>query len=172
MIERPVNLGDRVEAGQVLARLEPQNELNLLRSARASLTAAEAQLVQARNHFQRQQTFSDRGFAARAVFDEAQQQLATAKSQVEAAEAQLKHAQDQVSFTELKADAEGVVTAIGAEPGEVVATGRMVVRLARQDGRDAVFDVPAQVIRSAPADPRDPSDAGRRPHGQGRRSRS
>lgn len=153
MIERPVNLGDRVEPGQILARLEPQNELNLLRSARASLTAAEAQLVQARNHFQRQQTLSDRGFAARAVFDEAQQQLATAESQVEAADAQLKHAQDQVSFTELKADAEGVVTAIGAEPGEVVATGRMVVRLARQDGRDAVFDVPAAVIRSAPPDP-------------------
>jgi membrane fusion protein, multidrug efflux system len=46
-----------------------------------------------------------------------------------------------------------VVTAVGAEPGEVVQAGQMIVRLARQGGRDAVFDVPAQVLRSAPADP-------------------
>ena len=70
-----------------------------------------------------------------------------------AADAQLRFAQDQVGFTELHADAEGVVTEVGAEPGEVVQAGQMIVRLARQDGRDAVFDVPAQVIRNAPADP-------------------
>ena len=45
------------------------------------------------------------------------------------------------------------MTEVGAEPGEVVQAGQMIVRLARQDGRDAVFDVPAQVIRNAPADP-------------------
>jgi RND family efflux transporter MFP subunit len=65
----------------------------------------------------------------------------------------VKFANDQVGFTELKADAPGVVTAVGAEPGEVVSAGRMVVQLARQGGRDAVFDVPGQVIRSAPKDP-------------------
>ena len=78
----------------------------------------------------------------------------TTRSQVEAAQAQARFARDQVSFTELHADAEGVVTEIGAEAGEVVQAGQMIVRLAREDGRDAVFDVPAQVIRSAPADPR------------------
>ena len=72
---------------------------------------------------------------------------------MDAAEAQLKTAHDLVSFTELKADAPGVVTAVGAEPGEVVQAGQMIVRLARQDGRDAVFDVPAQLLRSAPTDP-------------------
>ena len=46
-----------------------------------------------------------------------------------------------------------MVTARGAEPGEVVAAGRMIVQLARQGGRDAVFDVPARMIQSAPADP-------------------
>ena len=51
-----------------------------------------------------------------------------------------------MSFTELKADAEGVVTAVGAEPGEVVQAGQMIVRLARQGGRDAIFDIPAQVL--------------------------
>ena len=62
-------------------------------------------------------------------------------------------AQDRVGFTELRADAEGTVTARGAEPGEVVQAGQMIVQLARKDGRDAVFDVPAQMIRSLPADP-------------------
>ena len=79
--------------------------------------------------------------------------MQTAQAQVDAAEAQLKAAHDQVGFTELKADAPGVVTAIGPRGGEVVQAGQMIVRLARKDGRDAVFDVPAQVLRSAPSDP-------------------
>lgn len=153
MIERPVALGARVEPGDVIARLEPHNELNALRAAEAGLAAAEGQLVEARAEFRRQQTLAERGFAAQAVYDRARQALQTAQSAVDSGRALLKNAQDQVSFTELEADAEGVVTAIGAEPGEVVQAGQMVVRLARQDGRDAVFDVPAQVIRSAPADP-------------------
>ena len=153
MIERMVNLGDRVEPGQVVARLEPQNETNSLRVAEANLTAAEGQLVEARAEFQRQQTLAERGFAAQAVYERARQARQTAQSAADAARAMLKNAQDQVSFTELKADAEGVVTAVGAEPGEVVQLGQMIVRLARQGGRDGVFDVPAQVIRSAPSDP-------------------
>src|SRR5262249_58532145 len=84
--------------------------------------------------------------------DQVREACQTAKSGVDAAEAQLKFAEDQVSFTELKADAAGVVTAVGAEPGEVVQAGRMIVAVAHQGGRDAVFDVPAQVIRSAPND--------------------
>ena len=62
-------------------------------------------------------------------------------------------AQDQLSYTVLFADAPGVVTAIGAEPGEVVRAGQMIVRLARQGGRDAVFDVSEQLIRTGPRDP-------------------
>jgi RND family efflux transporter MFP subunit len=153
MIERTVHLGDRVEPGQVVARLEPQNEMNALRAAEANVRAAEGQLVEARAEYQRQQTLNERGFAARAVYERARQARQTAQSAVDSARALLKNAQDQVSFTELRADAEGVVTAIGAEPGEVVQAGQMVVRLARQGGRDAVFDVPAQVIRAAPGDP-------------------
>jgi RND family efflux transporter MFP subunit len=153
MVERPVGLGEQVEPGQLVARLEAQNELNLLRSAEAGLVGARAQLTEARNAYQRQATLLERGFAARAIYDQARRNLDTAEAQVEAAEAQQKFARDQVGFTELRADAEGVVTAVGAEPGEVVQAGQMIVRLARQGGRDAVFDVPAQVIRSAPADP-------------------
>jgi RND family efflux transporter MFP subunit len=153
IVENDVKLGEDVKPGQVVARLESQNELNALRSAQANLAAAEGQLVQARNHFERQEFLLARDVIARAVFDEATQALQTAQSQVHASEAQMKAAQDQVDFTELKADAPGVVTAIGPGAGEVVQAGQMIVRLARQGGRDAVFDVPAQLIRSAPADP-------------------
>ncbi len=90
------------------------------------------------------------------MFDRARQAQQTAQSAVDSATAMLKNAKDQVSFTELRADAEGVVTAVGAEPGEVVQAGQRIVQLARQGGRDAVFDVPAQVIRSAPTDPQSP----------------
>lgn len=146
-------LGDRVQAGQVIAILESQNELNALRQAQAGLAAAQGQLVQARNHFERQQTLLEQGWTTRANFDAATQAQQTAQSQVDAAEAQLRVAHDLVSFTELKADAPGVITATGPSAGEVVQAGQMIMRLARKDGRDAVFDVPAQLIRSAPSDP-------------------
>jgi RND family efflux transporter MFP subunit len=152
MIERTVNVGDRVKPGQVLAKLDPQNEVNALRSAQAGLSAAQGQLTQARNNFERQQRLFQRGVISRAESDRAQEALQTTQAQVDDAEARLKIAQDRVSYTELDADAGGSVTARGAEPGEVVQAGQMIVRIARQDGRDAVFDVPAQLLRSAPSD--------------------
>jgi RND family efflux transporter MFP subunit len=142
-----------VQSGQVIARLESQNELNTLRQAQAGLAAAQGQLTQTRNHFERQETLLRQGWTTRVNFDEATQAQQTAQSQVDAAEAQLKTAHDLVSFTELRADAPGVVTAVGPTAGEVVQAGQMIAKLARQDGRDAVFDIPAQVIRSAPTDP-------------------
>jgi RND family efflux transporter MFP subunit len=153
VLENDRKLGDRLESGQVVARLESQNERNALRAAKANLAAAEGQLTQARNHFERQDTLLKQGWTTRANHDQAKQAQQTAQSQVDAAEAQLKSAHDLVSFTELKADAPGVVTAVGPRAGEVVQAGQVIVRLARKDGRDAVFDVPAQLIRSAPSDP-------------------
>jgi RND family efflux transporter MFP subunit len=150
MIERSVNVGDRVQPGQILARLDPQDERNGLRSAQANLSAAQGQLTQARNNFERQRRLQQRGVISKAEFDSAQEALQTAQARVDDAEAQVKLASDRLSFTELKADAAGSVTARGAEPGEVVQAGQMIVRIARQDGRDAVFDVPAQLLRSAP----------------------
>ena len=153
MIERRVNNGDRVRPGQLIARLEPQNEQNALRSARAALSAAQGQLTNARNNLRRLEPLAARGAASQAELDQARESFQTAQSQVESAEAQVKFAQDQLAFTELKADAAGVITSVGAEPGEVVSAGRMIVTLARQGARDAVFDVPAPVIRSAPKNP-------------------
>ena len=153
ILENNNKLGDRVEPGQVVARLESQNELNALRTAQANLAAAQGQLTQARNHFERQDTLLEQGWTTRANHDQAKQAQQTAQSQVDAAEAQLKVAHDLVGFTELKADAPGVITAVGPAAGEVLQAGQMMIRLARKDGRDAVFDVPAQLIRSAPSDP-------------------
>jgi RND family efflux transporter MFP subunit len=153
LLENSLRLGDRLEAGQVVARLEPQNELNALRTAQANLAAAQGQLTQARNHFERQNTLLRDGWTTRANHDQATQALQTARSQVEAAEAELKVAHDLVGFTELKADAPGIVTATGPRAGEVVQVGQMILKVARQGGRDAVFDVSAQVMRSVPGDP-------------------
>ena len=153
MIERLVNVGDRVEPAQVLARLDPQNEVNAVRSAQANLTAGEAQLTQARAAFERQRTLLAQGHTPRAQFDLAEKALRTAQALVDDGEVQKNMAALRVSYTVLQADAAGTVTAKGAEPGEVVQAGQMVVRIARKDGRDAVFDVPAQVLRSAPSDP-------------------
>jgi RND family efflux transporter MFP subunit len=153
VLENDNKLGDRVETGQIVARLESQNERNALRAARASLASAQGQLTQARNHFERQDTLLKQGWTTRANHDQAAQALQTAESQVEAAEAQLKSAYDLVSFTELKADAPGVLTAVGPGAGEVVQAGQMIVRIARMEGRDAVFDVPAQLMRTVPSDP-------------------
>jgi RND family efflux transporter MFP subunit len=151
--QNDLKLGDRVAPGQVLARLESQNEMNALRTAQANLAAAQGQLTQARNHFERMDTLLRDGWTTRARHDEASSALQTAQSRVDDAEAQLKTAHDLVSFTKLKADAPGIVTATGPRAGEVVQAGQTIVRLARQDGRDAIFDVPAQLIRSAPPDP-------------------
>ncbi|WGD31015.1 efflux RND transporter periplasmic adaptor subunit [Ancylobacter sp. WKF20] len=152
MIERSANVGDQVKAGQIVARLDPQNALNALRSAQAALAAAESQLVTAANTFERQEHLLRNGFTTQANHDAARTALQAAQSGVDNAEAQLKIAQDNVSYTELVADAAGTVTARGAEPGEVVQAGQMILQLARQGGRDAVFDVPANVLRAAPAD--------------------
>ena len=152
IVESKLKLGDRVRPGQVVARLEPHNELNALRAAQASLAAAKALFVRTRNHFVRQETLLRQGHTTHTNFDQAKQELQAAQSQVDTAEAQVKVAQDLLSYTELKADGPGVLTEIGPGAGEVVQAGQMIVRLARDGGRDAVFDAPAQLLRSASRD--------------------
>ena len=153
MIERPVNVGDVLKAGQVVAKLDPQIQQNLLRTAEGNLSSLEAQLREARITFWRQQELLKDGWTSRAKFDEAEHKLQTIQAQVDAAQAQVRIAEEQLSYTVLSADAPGAVTAKGAEPGEVVHAGQMIVELARQGGRDAVFDVPEQLIRTGPRDP-------------------
>jgi RND family efflux transporter MFP subunit len=151
-LKRSANVGDRVVPDEVLATLDPVDELNALRSATAALSAAEGQLVEASNNFDRQSHLMDRGFTTRVLFDQARQNLQTSQARVDDARAQLDQAQDRVSFTELKSTVTGAITARNAEAGEVVQPGQSIYQVARDDGRDAVFDVPSQVLRAAPPD--------------------
>ncbi len=153
MIGRTVNVGDVVAAGEVVARLDPQIQQSALRSAQANLASLEAQLAEARITSWRQQELLKDGWTSRANFDKAQHNFETLHAQVDAARAQVRIAQEQLSYTVLSADAPGAVTAVGAEPGEVVRAGGTIVQVAREGGRDAVFDVPEQLIRTGPRDP-------------------
>ena len=133
----------------MLASLDPQNELNALRSAQAALWAARASSSRRATITSARATLS-RGITTQVAFDQAQQAMRTAQSRVDSAQAQLHNAEDRVGFTELQADAPGVVTARRRRARRGRAAGQMIVQVARQDGRDAVFDVPAQVMRTAP----------------------
>jgi RND family efflux transporter MFP subunit len=153
MIERVVDVGDAVAAGAVVARLDPSNEESALQGARAVMAGARAQLVEQRNNFQRQKDLLAQNFISKAAFDLAAANLQSTESAAQSAQSQVELAQNRLAYTRLIADAPGVVTATGAEPGEVVPAGRMVIQLARKGGRDAVFDVPAQLKDSAPRNP-------------------
>ena len=153
LLKRSAGVGATLKAGELVAQLEAHNEQNSLRAARAGLASALAVLTQTRNAFERQETLLHSGFTTRANFDEAQQAYASARAAVEAAEADQQVAQDRLDDTELRADAPGIVTEVGREPGEVVRAGDAILRVARQDGRDAVFDVPAAMLRAVTHDP-------------------
>jgi RND family efflux transporter MFP subunit len=153
LLERSVDVGDRVKPGQILARLDRMNEESNLDSARAQLGAAEAQAVEARFNFDRMRDLVAEHAVSRASFEQAEAMNKVRQSQVDAARALTDIAQNRLSYTNLVADAAGVVTARGPEPGEVVSAGRMIVQIAREGAVDAVFDVPARIKNITPANP-------------------
>lgn len=148
-----LNTGDAVEGGQVVARLQPETQRNAVEAARAELTAAMGQVTTTRTDYERQQDLLEQGFTTQVRYDQARQAWQEAQSRVDTAQAQLAIAEEELAFTELYADAPGIVTSRGADPGEVVAAGQMIVTLARKGGRDAVFDVSERLIQAAPRDP-------------------
>ena len=118
IIERTANVGDRVTPDQVLAKLDPQNELNALRSAQAALFGGGGPPRSKREqHLRPPETLLPQGFTTQALHDQAQQALRTAQSQVDNAEAQLHIAKDRVTYTQLKAGVTGSITARDAEIG-------------------------------------------------------
>ena len=153
MISRAVNVGDTVTAGQEIARLNPENEEDGLSAAEATLQGARGQLIEARANEARNRSLLAQNFISQAAFDRITQVANSAQAQVDAAQAQVGISRNRLGYTRLLADAGGVVTAVGAEPGEVVQGGRMVIQVARKDGRDAVFDVSARLKDIAPANP-------------------
>jgi RND family efflux transporter MFP subunit len=150
VIERLADVGDKVKPGQLMARLDPQNEESSLQSARAQRAAAGAQLVEAQNNHTRMRDLVAEDAVPRASFDQAVALLKTAQAQVESAQSQVSLAENRLSYTRLVSEVAGVVTERGAEPGEVVNAGSMIIQVARESARDAVFGVPAQIKNSAP----------------------
>ena len=153
LIERKVDVGSQVRAGDVLARLDDQDQRNALRTAEANLASAQADQVQARNEEFRKRELLANGNAPQAQYDAALLAMRTADAKVVATQAALQSARDRVGYTELTADRDGVVTTVGAEPGQVVEAGQMVVRVAQPEEREAVFNVAETGIRAAPRDP-------------------
>jgi RND family efflux transporter MFP subunit len=153
VIERTVDVGDQVRPGQVLARLDRLDEEANLQSARAQLAAAQAQAVEARFTYNRLRDLLAERAVSRALFEQAEATSRVTQSQVEAAQSLVDIAQNRLSYANLVSSLSGVVTARGAEPGEVVAAGRMIVQVARDGAVDAVFDVPTRIKDMAPANP-------------------
>jgi membrane fusion protein, multidrug efflux system len=141
IIERLADVGDRVEAGQVLARIDSEEQQADLQVAVATLQSAQAQQTQAQQNFDRQQRLLSNGVATRATVDEAREALLRANATVESSEALLDAARDTLSHTELKADADGVITTRDAEVGQVAQAAQLIFTLARDGPRDAVFNV-------------------------------
>ena len=153
LLERLVSTGDAVSSGQLVARIENQDAANALRSAEADLSAAQASLTQAQKNEARVGALVEKALVPRSQYDDAEEQLAAAQSKVNSALANLQAARDSLGYTELQSDMAGTVTETGAEPGEVVSAGQMIVRIAHQGGKDAVFQVPPQLIRETDANP-------------------
>lgn len=151
--ERLADVGQHVGKATVLARLDPQTQQSDLVSARANLDAAQAQLRQATATFNRQKTLLAQGFTTRRDYDQADQGQRTAQASVQAAQSQLAVAQENLSYTELKAGADGIITARDVETGQVVQAAQTVFTLAEDGDRDAVFNVQETLVANAPAAP-------------------
>jgi RND family efflux transporter MFP subunit len=146
--ERLVDVGDRVTKGQLLARLDPQEQQAELASASAGVSSGEALVRQAAAAFTRQKELLSKGNTTVRSYDDAQAALRSGEAQLDQARADLKLAQDQLSYTELRADADGIITARAAEVGQVVAQAQTVYTLARDGPRDAVFNVHEWILNN------------------------
>lgn len=142
---RDVNVGDVVEAGDVLATLDATQLQQAREIAAAQLTSAEAQLANAQGSDQRLAALLAQGNLAQANYDAARQALDSAEANVARARANLVKADEQLGYAQLIAEFDGVVIAVGAEVGQTVGPGQMIVALARTSEREAVIDVPADI---------------------------
>lgn len=128
---RLVEVGERVRAGQVLARLDPADQRLAAETARQQVVAAELDRDQIASDIRRFKELYDQGFISPADFDRRMTGLRVATAQLERARAQLDLARNQSAYTTLAADHDGVVTQVAAEVGQVVAAGQPVFKVAR-----------------------------------------
>jgi RND family efflux transporter MFP subunit len=142
IVERTVNVGDRVRAGDLIARLDPEDLKLQVDSARAELSAAMSSVAQTAADELRYRTLRERGYAAVAEYDRRKTAKDEAEGRLERAQRSLDLARNQLGYAELKADADGVITATLAEPGQVVAIGQGVARLAHRGEKEALVALP------------------------------
>ena len=142
IISRRVNVGDRVRKGDVIAQLDPQDLRLQVESAEAELTAATSNLAQAAADLERYTTLKARGFAAIAEYDRKKTANDEAEGRLSRARRSLDLARNQLAYADLKVDADGVITAARAEPGQVVAIGQAVATLAQRGEKEAVVALP------------------------------
>lgn len=149
VVERFAEVGDRVRAGQRLARLDPQILDADAASAQAGLAAAEAQIRQASAAFERQESLLSRGFTTRRDYEAALEALRSAQASREALTAQVSLARDQAAQTILVAPADGVVAERNVEVGQVVQAAATAFVLVSDGPMDAVFAAPEEALRLA-----------------------
>jgi membrane fusion protein, multidrug efflux system len=150
--ERLVNVGDHVAKGQLLARLDPDEQEADLASAKAGVSSGDATLRQMKAAFERQKDLLTRGNTTRRDYDQAEAALRSAEAQLDQAHSDLKQAEDQLSYTELRSDADGIITARNAEVGQVVAQAQPIYTLAHDGPRDAIFNVHEWVLNNGTTD--------------------
>ena len=153
IIERKVDVGDHIQANQVLARLDPKDLKIQVETAQASVNAQQAQVVQTRAAFIRQQKLLPKGYTSQSEYDAANAARLSAQSALTAAQAQLANAREQLSYSQLQAEAPGVITARQAEVGKVVQATMPIFTLARDGARDAVFNVYESLFIEPPKNP-------------------
>lgn len=145
LVARDVSVGDKVTKGVTIAAIDPLALDFAAQSARADLSTAEAQLANASASEERQRRLLATANTSQAAYDAARQSRDSAAANVERAQAALAKANEQLGYARLFSDFDGIVTAVGAEIGQTVSPGQMVVTVARSDIREAVVDVPEQL---------------------------
>ncbi len=139
---RAVELGQTVKAGQLLAQLDGQDLRLTQEAAHAQLDATRINRDLAASDFKRFAAMKEQNFISGAELERRESVLKTAQAQFEQAQAQMTVQGNQAAYAYLHADAAGVVTAVLAEPGQVVQAGTPVVQLAHSGTRDAIFAIP------------------------------
>ena len=142
LLSRAVNLGDTVKAGQVLARIDAQDLKLAEAAAAAGVSAARTNRDQAGADYKRFVDLQRQGFISAAELERRDSAFKAAQAQLEQAKAQADVQGNQAGYAQLVADGAGVVTGVDAEPGQVLAAGTPVVRIALDGPRDIVFSVP------------------------------
>lgn len=146
IIRRPVEIGQTVKPGQLLAQLDPRDYQLSAGAAQAQVAAALTNRDLAGSDFRRYQELKAQGFIGAAELERRETALKAAQAQLAQAQAQSAAQLNQAGYANLYADVAGVVVAVEAEPGQVVAAGTPVLRLAHDGPRDVVFSVPEDRI--------------------------